>query len=68
MEHFCQERTASNIKQYDCFTETVRRQHPWNSLRDLRKGEFLAHRHHSGVNDETENGAPTGRRRPHDQG
>ncbi len=48
--------------------DTVRRQRPWNSLRDLRKGEFLAHRHHSGVNDETENGTPTGCRRTHDQG
>ena len=37
---------------------SVRRQRSRNSLRDLRKGEFLAHRHHSGVNDETENGAP----------
>ena len=46
----------------------VRRQRPWNSLRDLRKGGFLAHRHHSGVNDETENGTPTGCRRTHDQG
>ena len=32
----------------------VRRQRPWNRLRHLHKGVFLAHRHHSGVNDETD--------------
>ncbi len=38
---------------------SVRRQHSWDRLRELRKGEFLAHRHTRGVDDERQNSAPS---------